>query len=112
MSLTSFIPTPKFEEYKERFKDNYKLERRADGVILVQAHTRGGPIQLNVENHRSVGQLFKTIGADPKNEVLIFTGSGEDFMMDTDPEGFELDQKDLASGPTEYRNKDAAHTSA
>ena len=45
MSLTPFIATPKFEDYKERFKNHYKLERRADGVILAQAHTVGGPIQ-------------------------------------------------------------------
>ena len=71
MSLAKFIPTPMLAEYKERFKEHYKLERRADGVILVQAHTAGGPIQLSVENHRSVGQLFKTIGADPENEIMI-----------------------------------------
>src|SRR5277367_4719868 len=35
MSLVDFVPTPKFEEYKERFKQHYKMERRADGVILV-----------------------------------------------------------------------------
>jgi hypothetical protein len=33
MSLVDFVPTPKFEEYKERFKQHYKLERREDGVI-------------------------------------------------------------------------------
>src|SRR5690348_3737665 len=69
MSLVDFVPTPQFKEYKERFKQHYKLTRRGDGVILAEAHTRGGPIQLSVENHRSVGQLFKTIGADPENEV-------------------------------------------
>ena len=37
MSLNNFVPTPKFEDYKERFKDFYKMERRDDGVILVQA---------------------------------------------------------------------------
>jgi len=58
MSLQRFVPTPKFEEYKELFKDFYKLERRADGVLLVQAHTRGGPIQLSVENHRSLGRTL------------------------------------------------------
>jgi hypothetical protein len=77
MSLVEFVPGQKFEEYKERFKQHYKLERRADGVVLVQAHTAGGSIQLSVENHRSVGQLFKTIGADNENEVMIFTGTGE-----------------------------------
>ena len=98
MSSVDFVPTPKFEEYKERFKQHYKLERREDGVILVQAHTGGGPIQLSVESHRSVGQLFKTIGADPENEVMIFTGTGEDFMMDADPEGFKLKRIEVAPG--------------
>ena len=106
MSLTSFVPTPQFDEYKERFQEHYKLERRADGVILVQAHTRGGPIQLSVENHRSLGQLFKTIGADPENELMIFTGSGQDFMMEADPEGFRLEQEDLANWAYEYAYKD------
>ena len=27
MSQQQFIPTPKFEEYKERFKDFYKMQR-------------------------------------------------------------------------------------
>ncbi len=106
MSLTSFIPTPDFEEYKERFKEHYKLERRADGVILAQAHTKGGPIQLSVENHRSLGQLLKTIGADPKNEILILTGTGDEFMMDADPEGFKLEQEDLAYWAYEHAYKD------
>src|SRR5580765_6121819 len=106
MSLQPFIPTPKFEEYKETFKDYYILERRPDGVILARAHTRGGSVQLSVENHRSVGQLFKTIGADPKNEVMIFSGSGPDFMMDADPEGFRLEQEDPAYWAYEYAYKD------
>jgi len=106
MSLSSFVQPPQFEEYKERFKNFYKMERREDGVILVQAHTNGGPIQLSVENHRSVGQMFKTVGADPKNEVLIFTGSGNEFMMDADPEGFKLEQEDLDYWAYEYAYKD------
>ena len=106
MSLTNFVSPPKFEEYKERFKDFYKMERRADGVILVQAHTKGGPIQLSVENHRSVGQMFKTVGADPENEILIFTGSGDEFMMDSDPEGFKLEEQDLDYWAYEYAYKD------
>ena len=85
MSLSPFVPTPKFEDYRERFKDHFRLERRKDGVLLAQAHTMGGSIQLSVENHRALGQLFKTVGADPENEVLILTGSGEHFMMAIDP---------------------------
>lgn len=106
MSSQSFISNPKFEDYKEAFKEMYKLERREDGVILAQAHTKGGPIQLSVENHRSVGQLFRTIGSDPDNEILIFTGSGDEFMMNADPEGFKLEEKDLGYWAYEYAYKD------
>ena len=102
----AFIRTPEFEEYKERFKEHYKMERREDGVLLVQAHTRGGPIQLSVENHRSLGQMLKIIGADPKNEILILTGSGDEFMMDSDSNGFKLEEEDLAHWAYEYAYKD------
>lgn len=106
MSLQAFIPTPEFEDYKKLFADNYRLTRRDDGVILAEAHTRGGPIQLSVENHRSIGQLFKVIGADPKNEVMIFTGTGPNFMAAVDPDGFALEKKNLEYWSYEYAYKD------
>ena len=106
MSLTQFVPTPEFEDYKDLFKDHYKMSRREDGVILIEAHTRDGPIQLSVENHRSVGQMFRTVGADPKNEIMIFTGSGDEFMMDSDPEGFKHEDDDLAYWSYEHAWKD------
>jgi enoyl-CoA hydratase/carnithine racemase len=106
MSLQEFIDPPKFEEYKERFKDFFLLDRRDDGVLLAKAHTLGGPVQLSVQNHRALGQLLKTVGADPENEVLILTGSGDEFMMDSDPRGFELEQEDLEYWAYEYAYKD------
>ena len=106
MSLVNFIPDPKFDDYKEVFKDNYILERRDDGVILVRAHTQGGPVQLSVENHRSVAQVFKTVGADTENEIMIFTGTGDNFMMEPDPEGFAIEAEDLECWAYEYAFKD------
>lgn len=106
MSHVKFIPDPKFDDYKEAFKDNYVLERRDDGVILARTHTNGGPVQLSVENHRSVAQLFKTIGADNENEVMIFTGTGDNFMMEPDPEGFAIEAEDLEYWAYEYAFKD------
>ena len=106
MSLQKFVPTPKLEEYSERFRDFFKFTRREDGVLLVQAHTLGGPIQLSVENHRALGQMLKTVGADPENEVLILTGSGDEFMMGSDPEGFALEEADLEYWAYEYAYKD------
>ncbi|MDR1426514.1 MAG: enoyl-CoA hydratase/isomerase family protein [Bifidobacteriaceae bacterium] len=106
MSLQEFVPTPDFEEYREQFKDFFHLERREDGVLLAKAHTLGGPIQLSVQNHRALGQMLKVIGSDPKNELVILTGSGEEFMMGSDPKGFEIEEADVYSWAYEYAYKD------
>jgi enoyl-CoA hydratase/carnithine racemase len=106
MSLQEFVPTPRFEEYRETFKDFYRMERRDDGVLVVAAHTLGGSVQLSVQNHRSVGQMLKTVGADPSNEVLILTGTGPDFMMASDPAGFALEEADMEYWAYEYAYKD------
>jgi enoyl-CoA hydratase/carnithine racemase len=106
VSLQQFLPTPDFEEYRERFKDYFRLTRRADGVLLAEAHTAGDSVQLSVQNHRALGQVLKTIGADPRNELLILTGSGEDFMMSSDPDGFRLEEEDMPYWAYEYAYKD------
>jgi enoyl-CoA hydratase/carnithine racemase len=106
VSKQNFIPTPKLEDYREVFKDFFTLERRDDGVLLARAHTQGGPIQLSVENHRALGQMLKVIGADPENELLILTGSGDEFMMESDPHGFALEEEDMAYWAYEYAYKD------
>lgn len=82
------------------------MERRSDGLILVQGHTQGGSIQLSVESHQALGQMFKTVGADPENELFIFGGTGDDFMMSIDPEGFALEKRDLSHWAYEYAYKD------
>ena len=106
MSLQEFLPTPKFAEYREFFKDFFTMSRRDDGVLLVKAHTAGGPVQLSVQNHRALGQLLKVVGADPDNEILLLTGTGDEFMMRSDPDGFALEQEDLDYWAYEYAYKD------
>lgn len=106
MSLQEFAATPDFNEYRERFKDFFRLTRSDDGVLLAEGHTQGGPIQLSVQNHRALGQMLKTVAADPDNEILILTGSGDEFMMDSDPTGFELEEQDLEYWAYEYAYKD------
>ena len=106
MPSRTFVPTPQLDEYAERFKDYFTFQRREDGVLLVQGHTRGGPILLSVEDHRALGQMLKTVGADTKNEVLILSGTGDEFMMDTDEDGFALEDEDLSYWAYEYAYKD------
>ncbi|HLI40758.1 MAG TPA: enoyl-CoA hydratase/isomerase family protein [Streptosporangiaceae bacterium] len=105
MSLQEFIPTPRFDDYRTTFADFFRLERH-DGVLVAQAHTLGGPVQLSVQNHRALGQLLKTVAADPENEVFILSGSGPDFMMEADPEGFALEDADMPHWAYEYAYKD------
>ena len=50
--------------------------------------------------------MLKVVGADPENEVLILTGSGDEFMMGSDPEGFALEEEDLEYWAYEYAYKD------
>lgn len=106
MSLQEFASTPTLEEYSERFRDFFHFTRREDGVLLVEAHTNGGPIQLSVQNHRALGAMLKAVGADPENEILILTGSGDEFMMRSDPAGFALEEEDLEYWAYEYAYKD------
>jgi enoyl-CoA hydratase/carnithine racemase len=106
MAQRTFVPTPALDEYSERFADYFTFERRDDGVLLVRAHTNGGPVRLSVENHRALGQMLKTVGADPENEILILSGTGDDFMMEADDDGFELEEQDLAYWAYEYAYKD------
>ncbi len=82
--LGPWLPTPKFEDYKEFFKPHFEMERRDDGVLLVCMHTAGGEVQWNAQLHRAIWQLFRTIGSDPENEVLIFTAKGDNWMTTFD----------------------------
>ncbi len=106
MSLTDFVSNPALPEYKEQFKEHFKIERRDDGVILLRIHTQDGPFQLSVESHRAIGQAFKTVAADPENELMILTGTGDSFLMNIDPEGFQLEEDDLEYWAYEYAYKD------
>jgi enoyl-CoA hydratase/carnithine racemase len=111
MSLVDFVPTPVLAEYKEVFKDHFVIDRTDDGIITVRGHTNGGPIQLSVQNHRALGQVFRTVGSDPNNEVMIFTGTGDEFMLQVDPTGFEIEESDLEYWAYEHAYKDGRQNS-
>ena len=106
MSLTSFVPTPELEIYKEQFAEHFIIDRRDDGVVTMRLHTQGGPYLLSVESHRAIGQALKIVGSDPKNELMIFTGTGDHFLAGIDPEGFALEEEDMEYWAYEYAYKD------
>src|SRR4030042_6325701 len=89
MSLTSFVKWPKFEEYKEMFKEHFIMEKRDDGVLRVRMHTNGGPQLWNMELHRAIGQMWRVVGSDSEIELVIFTGTGKDWIIEFEPESWE-----------------------
>jgi enoyl-CoA hydratase/carnithine racemase len=92
---SGFVTRPRFEEYREKFADFFKMERR-DGIIQVQMHTDGGPVTYGLPLHNAWSQLWLTIGNDPENEVLIFGGTGDKWIAKLDP---EMAKRPLSSLP-------------
>jgi enoyl-CoA hydratase/carnithine racemase len=88
MSRTKFVKWPKYEEYKEMFKEHFHMEKRDDGVLLVQMHTKGEPQIWSMELHRAIGQMWRIVGSDSDVELVIFTGTGEDWINEFESESW------------------------
>lgn len=101
MSLTNYVPTPKFEEYKEQFKEHFIMERR-DGIIELRMHTLGGDTQWSFELHRALWQAFQTVGADPENEVMILSTTGDTWIANIDDSSFSKEEDDRAHYSYQY----------
>jgi enoyl-CoA hydratase/carnithine racemase len=72
-------PIP-FEQYKDKFP-HVKLERTEDGILLVQLHNgAGGEFEWSFDNHHEIAYLWRDIGDDQENKVIILTGSGDAFL--------------------------------
>lgn len=108
MSLTSLVPSPVLDDYKELFKEHFFLERK-NGVLLVQMHTLGGDVQWGLELHRAIWQLFRIVGADPENEVMIFTSTGNTWIAGFDNESFARLENDKAKNSYDYGVFDGRH---
>ena len=76
-----------FDSYREKFP-NARLARSLSGVLEVALHTNGGPLVFDGYTHEQLVELFRAIGSDRNNRVVILTGSGEAFMESVSPEGF------------------------
>lgn len=72
----------KFEHYVNKYK-HIRMERR-DGILQMQIHTNGETIIWSVDAHEELGYCFSDIGADPENQAVILTGTGENFIGEID----------------------------
>src|SRR6266852_3970664 len=67
---------------------NLKLTRDAEGVLVAEFHSNGGPCIMSAEGHTEFIDAFYRIGQDRANKIVIVTGAGGDFIIDVDWSSF------------------------
>lgn len=87
-----------FDTYRESFP-NARLTRKANGVLEVALHTNGGKLVFNGHTHEQFVDLFHQIGEDSENRAVILTGTGDAFMDEINPEGFDFFTPRLRQDP-------------
>src|SRR6201993_1674073 len=65
-----------------------KLTRDADGVLVVEFHTNGGPCIMTAQSHTEFVDGFYRISQDRANKIVILTGAGGEFITDVDWSSF------------------------
>ena len=78
-----------FDSYRDAFP-NARLSRDAAGVLEIVLHTGGGKLIFNGHTHEQFVELFRNVGEDRENRVVILTGSGDAFMDTIDGDGFDF----------------------
>jgi enoyl-CoA hydratase/carnithine racemase len=61
-----------------------KLTRDANGVLIVEFHSNGGPCTFSALHHTEVVEAFHRIAQDRANKIVILTGAGGDFIIGVD----------------------------
>ena len=74
------VPYYKYEEYSEKFKDLFIMDRTESGVLTAKWHYNGGPAPWDYQLHRGIGQLCWHVGQDAETEVFILGGAGDQFL--------------------------------
>jgi enoyl-CoA hydratase/carnithine racemase len=57
-----------------------KLTRDANGVLIAEFHSNGGPFTFTAQDHTQFVDAFYRIAQDRANKIVILTGAGGDFI--------------------------------
>jgi hypothetical protein len=90
-----YVPRPSFDVYAEKYSRYFAMRRR-DGIIELRMHTDGGPARFDFAVHNAWPQVWQEVGNDPDNEVLIITGTGEQWLAT--PEAIAADPSQALDG--------------
>ncbi len=69
----------KFERYRDKY-ENFAMERTEDGILTLRLHTAGGPLVWGARPNHDIGVAFDDISHDRDNNVLIITGTDDQFI--------------------------------
>src|SRR5580704_1535198 len=67
------------DDYFDAYR-SLKLTRDAEGVLVAQFHTDGGPLTFKAQDHTDFVDAFYRIAQDRANKIVILTGAGGDFI--------------------------------
>ena len=67
---------------------NLKVTRDANGVLVAEFHSNGGPFIMTAQAHTEFVDAFYRIGQDRANKIVILTGAGGEFITDVDWSSF------------------------
>jgi enoyl-CoA hydratase/carnithine racemase len=65
-----------------------KLTRDAEGVLVAEFHSNGGPFTFTAQDHTEFVDAFYRIAQDRRNKIVILTGAGGDFIPEIDFSSF------------------------
>jgi enoyl-CoA hydratase/carnithine racemase len=67
---------------------NLKVTRDANGVLVAEFHSNGGPFVMSAPAHTEFVDAFYRIAQDRDNKIVILTGAGGEFITDVDWSSF------------------------
>src|SRR5437016_13961044 len=65
-----------------------KVTRDMQGVLVVEFHTKGGPLTFTAQDHTDFVDAFYRISQDRDNKIVILTGTGGEFIPGIDFSSF------------------------
>src|SRR3981189_939816 len=65
-----------------------KLTRDANGVLVAEFHSNGGPFTFSAQDHTEFVEAFYRIAQDRANKIVILTGAGGEFIPEIDFSSF------------------------
>jgi enoyl-CoA hydratase/carnithine racemase len=73
------VKRTRYEDWKGSY-EHYKFELSPEGILLMQCHTDGGPLQWFWESHDRMSDAFADIAGDRESiKCVIHTGTGDTY---------------------------------